>query len=296
MTRKELLQQCTEIGLDKAQIQQVQEGLDFGLSVEEVLRYAKKEFDVYQMNSIRLAIKNRLNPDELLFVADKRFSGHQMEQIVVGLKEGLTLEKVKSYAKKELTAHEMCKQRLELIQDTVIETPSMFSREYFDTMVRLADKQSQQMEAMNKSFAVMERFLSQQLQIEPDGMPDNNPVSESSHKLETLKQEIDRLKEIVQEKDNLITILSGKQSKSGQKQSIVGSFLMLIRSRKKPLTIMELMSNPRFGEQQLEQIRLGYEHGLTIEDISWYGKPKFNSGRMACMRAVIEKGQKRKEN
>ena len=295
MIREELLQQCADAGLDKAQIQQVREGLDFGLSVEEVGRYAKKEYDVYQMNSIRLAIKNRLNPEELEFVANKKFSGHQMEQIVTGLKDGLTLEKVKSYADEALTAHEMCKRRLELIQETAIETPSIFSREYHDTMVRIADKQSQQMEAMNKSFSVMEKFLSKQAKPEKTDTALENQVREGQVKISGLLKEVERLQAIVQEKDCIIAVLAGKQEKSGRKDSIVGSFLTLAKAKKKPVSIMGLMSNPKFSEKQLEQIRLGYEHGLAVADIIWYAKPGFDSGRMACMRAVIENGQKRKE-
>jgi len=295
VTKEELLEQCTDMGLDKAQIQQVREGLDFGLSVEEVLQYAKKDFNLHQMNSIRLAIKNRLNPEELAFVADKRFSGHQMEQIVTGLKDGLTLEKVRSYADEALTAHEMCKRRLELIQEMAIETPSVFSREYHDTMMRIADKQSQQMEALNKSFSVMEQFLSKQAKPEQTDTALENQVREGQVKISELLKEVERLQVIVQEKDSIITALAGKQEKSGRKDSIVGSFLTLVKPKKKPVSIMGLMSNPKFSEKQLEQIRLGYEHGLTVADIIWYAKPGFDSGRMACMRAVIENGQKRKE-
>ena len=295
MTKEELLEQCTDMGLDKAQIQQVREGLDFGLSVEEVLQYAKKDFNLHQMNSIRLAIKNRLNPEELAFVADKRFSGHQMEQIVTGLKDGLTLEKVRSYADEALTAHEMCKRRLELIQEMAIETPSVFSREYHDTMMRIADKQSQQMEALNKSFSVMEQFLSKQAKPEQTDTALENQVREGQVKISELLKEVERLQAIVQEKDCIITVLAGKQEKSGRKDSIVSSFLTLAKAKKKPVSIMGLMSNPKFSEKQLEQIRLGYEHGLAVADIIWYAKPGFDSGRMACMRAVIENGQKRKE-
>jgi len=295
VTKEELLEQCADMGLDKAQSQQVREGLDFGLSVEEVLQYAKKEFNVHQMNSIRLAIKNRLNPEELAFVANQRFSGHQMEQIVTGLKDGLTLEKVKSYADEALTAHEMCKRRLELIQETAIETPSIFSREYHDMMVRIADKQSQQMKAMNKSFSVMEQFLSKQMKPEQTDTALENQVQEGQAKISGLLIEVERLQAVVQEKDNIITALAGKQEKSGRKDSIVGSFLTLIKRKEKPVSIMGLMSNTKFSDKQLEQIRLGYEHGLAVADIVWYAKPGFDSGRMACMRAVIENGQKRKE-
>jgi len=283
------------LGLDKVQIQQVREGLDFGLSVEEVLQYAKKEFDVYQMNSIRLAIKNRLNPEELEFIADKKFSGHQMEQIVTGLKDGLTLEKVKSYADEAMTAHEMCKRRLDLIQETVIETPSIFSREYYDTMMRLADKQNLQMETMNKNFSVMERFLSERPKQTDTVM--ETQVQELQPLIHELQREVERLNSVVKEKDNIITALAGKPGKSGRKNFVVGSFFALIKPKKnEPLSIMGLMSNPKFNEKQLEQIRLGYEHGLAVEDIIWYGNPKFDSRRMACMRAVIENGQKRKEH
>jgi len=45
-------------------------------------------------------------------------------------------------------------------------------------MVRIADKQSQQMEAMNKSFSVMEQFLSKQMKPEKTDTALENQVQE----------------------------------------------------------------------------------------------------------------------
>ena len=315
MTSEELIKQCEALGMDNVRIQQVQEGLDFGLSVDEVSIYAKLDFDVYQMNSIRLAIKNRLTKEELNFVADKKFSGHQMEQLVTGLKEGLTLDKVKEeYANESLSAHDMCKRRLELIKDLTIEAPNLFDKQYYDEMLRLADKQSRQMELMNQNFQVMQQFLKTQ-DLENDKKEDEQAkkikeqeqrIVEQEQKIaaqaKDIETQIKRATEIASEVKNLNLVLKEKDKfienlvEQRQRRKSVSLFSFLKEKSERPITVMELMGNAKFDEEQLTQIRLGYENGLTVEDIRWYAKPKFDAKRMECMRLVIENGRKRKES
>lgn len=297
-----MLKKCADSGMDRLQLQQIKEGLDFGLSVEEVGCYAKKEFDGSQMNSLRLAIKNRLIEEELSFVTDKRFSGHQMEQVVTGFKEGLTLEQVKGYADEKLTAHEMCKRRLQLLQEMVVEAPGMFSKEYYDDMLRVAKKQSKQMEVLNKNVQDMQEFLNQKKEPDIEGgvlhkqlQEQKQEVADIIRALQEQRAEVERLHTVIADKDALIKILANKKQKGGQKREEAGSFFARMMKPKHPVTIMELMGNPKFSEGQLEQIRLGYEHGLAVDEIIWYAKPGFDAGRMGCMRSVLENGCKGKE-
>lgn len=279
------MKECADAGMDRLQLQQVKEGLEFGLSPEEIKRYAHKEFDCFQMNSLRLAIKNRLTEDELSFVADKRFNGHQMEQIVTGLKEGLTLKQVEEYADDKWTAHEMCKRRLQLLQELIIEAPGMFSKDYYDDMMRVAKKQSQQMENLNRNVREMQNF------INTKGAKQEQPLLQKQ--LQECKAEVERLQSLLEEKEAVIKIMINK--KNGHKREDAGSFFARIIKPRHPITIMELMANPRFNESQLEQIRLGYEHGLAVDEIIWYAKPGFDAGRMGCMRLVLENSRKGKE-
>ena len=289
MTGDELMKKCADLGLDKGRIQQVKEGLEFGLRADDVAIYAKPDFDVHQMNIIRLAIKNRLLREELEFVANDKFNGHQMEQIVMGLKEGLTLEKVKEYADEGITAHEMCKKRMKFIRDKTIEAPNMFDKSYYDEMLRLADKQSKQMEMMNQQFQEVQEFLKKRKEATVTDQGNNQ-----EQMIENLINEIKHLNALLQEKDNCIDAL--KSGKFTNERSRIGlaSFFSCTKP-KKVISVIELMTDSRFSEEQLEQIRLGYEHGLSAEDIAWYAKYKFSASRMKCMRSVIESGRKRKE-
>ena len=288
MTGDELMKKCADIGLDKARIQQVKEGLEFGLRADDVAVYAKPEFDVHQMNIIRLAIKNRLVREELEFVANNKFSGHQMEQIVMGLKEGLTLGKVQEYADEGITAHEMCKKRMKFIRDKTIEAPNMFDKSYYDEMLRLADKQSQQMELMNQQFQVVQEFLKKRNEVTGTEQGNNQ-----EQVIENLMNEIKHLNALLQEKDNCIEALKSGKFLNGRTRVNLGSLFSCAKP-KKVTSVIELMTDARFSEEQLEQIRLGYERGLSAEDIAWYAKYKFSKSRMECMRSVIESGKKRK--
>lgn len=294
MTAEELMKEFKEKGLDARQLNQIQQGLDFGLSEKEIRLFAKSCFDELQMNSIRLAIKHRLSEEEIMFVADERFNGHQMEQIVTGLKDGLTLDKVRNYALEKLSAHEMCQKRIQLLRESVADTPSIFSREYFDQMVRISEKQSQQMEAMNANMEWMQEFLKKQIpeQLHADHQKQviitelERKLQKAEKKVQELTKENEELRKSEQEKKEFLAEL---MQKSGRK---AGSFFVPLGRKQKPQSIIELMGNAKFNEKQLAQIRLGAEHGLTLEEILTYAKPGFDAGRMECIRSVVENGRK----
>lgn len=285
MEEELLLKECREKGMDARQLYQIQQGLEFGLSEKEIRLFAKKELDELQMNSIRLAIKHRLSEEEIAFLSDTRFNGHQMEQIVTGLKDGLTLEKVKQYAKEELSAHEMCRQRIDLLRNSVADTPSIFSKEYYDHMVRVSEKQSQQLEQMNTHFSWLQEFILKQNTTKKDTGAEEK-LKAYEDKIQTIERENAELKQSLAEKEKWIAVMI---EKNGQK---AGSFFARFSKKKNPLTIMELMGNPKFQEKQLMQIRLGYEHGLALDEILHYARPEFDDNRMECIRSVLENGKK----
>jgi hypothetical protein len=47
------------------------------------------------------------------------------------------------------------------------------------------------------------------------------------------------------------------------------------------------MSSGGFDESQLEQIRLGYENGLSMKEIRAYAKVGIEAGKMECMRKIL---------
>lgn len=293
MTTEELMKECKEKGLDARQLNQVQQGLDFGLSKEEIRLYAKPCYDELQMNSIRLAIKHRLSEEEINFLADEKFNGHQMEQIVTGLKDGLTLEKVKSYALENLSAHAMCQKRIQLLKESVADNPSIFSKDYFDHMVRISEKQSQQMESMNANMKWIQAFMKDQM---PEPIQVNNhkqrmaelkkELQATEEKIQKLTKENEELRKSEQEKKEFLRELIRKD---GQK---AGPIFVPFRRKKNPQTVIELMGNAKFDEKQLVQIRIGAEHGLSLSEILNYAKPGFDAGRMECIRSVLESRRK----
>lgn len=213
MSNEEFILECRDKGMNDSQISQIREGLNFGLHLEEVKIYAKNYFDPMQMNSIRLAVKNRLSKEEIAFMADKKFNGHQMEQIVTGLKEGLTLEKVKEYALPDKKASEMCECRLKLMKETVIDAPGIFSKEYYDRMLRLSEKQTSQMRTLEVKCRELKQLMSSGIS-ENDRQQYENLIKEKETIISELKQQI-------QVKDNIISALVGSGEKSGsQKERI----------------------------------------------------------------------------
>ena len=49
-----------------------------------------------------------------------------------------------------------------------------------------------------------------------------------------------------------------------------------------------MYANPKFNGNQMEEIRLGFKHGLTMEQIQVYAKPKFSFEKMLEMREEME--------
>ena len=48
------------------------------------------------------------------------------------------------------------------------------------------------------------------------------------------------------------------------------------------------MARPEFNEEQMLQIRAGFESGLTIEEVETYAKPEFDNQKMEELRLGIE--------
>jgi len=90
-----------------SQMYVIREGLEHGLSNEQVKLFTKPEFDSYQMDQIRLGLEDGLSKEQLNLYAKPEFDDSQMLEIRWGFKNGLPVDQVKLYAKPELSTNQM---------------------------------------------------------------------------------------------------------------------------------------------------------------------------------------------
>ncbi len=60
------------------QLEQIQVGLEHGLTETEILSYAKKEYDNLQMSQIRRGIENNLFKEQISVYDNIMFTSYQM--------------------------------------------------------------------------------------------------------------------------------------------------------------------------------------------------------------------------
>ena len=70
------------------QMRQIRKGLEKGLSIEEVRLYADEKFNSMQMYEIRYGLENRL---DVSIYADEKYNEYQMREIKYGLEQGLDI-------------------------------------------------------------------------------------------------------------------------------------------------------------------------------------------------------------
>ena len=101
------------------QIYEMINGLENGLTIEEVIFYANPELDDLQMKEIRLllefnaTLEHKYSLKDFNFITPK-FGEYQMEQIRLGLENGLPLDEVRTYAKPEYDSQKMYEKRCAL--------------------------------------------------------------------------------------------------------------------------------------------------------------------------------------
>lgn len=103
---------CVLSGFNTNQMFQIHQGLENGLSIEQVSLYAKKEFNYEQMEQIHDSFYDCSNHDGLSIeqvsvFAKKEFSDRQMMIIIDAFHKGLTIEQVSLFAKPELNWEQM---------------------------------------------------------------------------------------------------------------------------------------------------------------------------------------------
>jgi len=98
------------------QMKQIREGFQDGLTNYQVKRYAKPEFDDWQMKEIieeffkKGFFRDSLTKDQtelVKFYANPEFTVDQMHEIRKGFEHGLTKEQLDLYAKPEFTCEQM---------------------------------------------------------------------------------------------------------------------------------------------------------------------------------------------
>ncbi len=100
-----------------SQLNQIEKGLNLGLSNEQVNIYAKKELNANQMGVIKNCLLENIDLDIIELLNNQDFTSKQMWQIKRGSIDGLAITQIKNYAKPFYTNDEMALFRYGLIND-----------------------------------------------------------------------------------------------------------------------------------------------------------------------------------
>lgn len=89
---------CNNEEFCKDQIDQIRQGLEAGIFVDDIKIYADPRFNSAQIKEIRLGLINDGISDVVDLYADPKYSYNQMREIRYGLEGGLTEDQIETYA------------------------------------------------------------------------------------------------------------------------------------------------------------------------------------------------------
>ncbi len=98
----------------RAGVHEICEGLEHGLTKEQVRLYANPEFSNVNMREIRSGLEHGLSEEQVRLFANPEFNDGQMKEIRLGLEGGLSMEQVGIYAKPLFYGEQMKELRLGL--------------------------------------------------------------------------------------------------------------------------------------------------------------------------------------
>ena len=114
------------------QTEQIREGIENGLSIEQVQVYANPKFDYEQMREIRRGFEHGLSMEQIQVCTKSEFDEWQMEEIIGGFYQDLSMEQVQFYADSKFSGEKMAEIRMGFKHDLSMEQIQFYADSKFD--------------------------------------------------------------------------------------------------------------------------------------------------------------------
>ena len=288
------MEETEKTAWSREQNEAIEAALEYGTDEVRMAFLKNPSFSAAQMHSVLDGIKDGLNEVQLKIMADPSFQPSQMDEIRKCFLEGLNEEAIRHIAKPGITAKQMSDLRHHSVMSLMKETPDIFRKDDIEKIVRISIQQKEYLEKSMTEIKSMHKFM-----LENISAGDSDYLKEE---LEQKKEELSELKAEIRELKERSDALASETEKwkqaamqTRQDDGIISFDEILHECLHRPRRvkkgripeIVRFMSSGGFDESQLEQIRLGYENGLSMKEIRAYAKVGIEAGKMECMRKIL---------
>lgn len=322
------LEECKKL-LNREQMDVVTMALDYGLQLPGIRKVVQSNKNAECMREIVFGMMEGITAEVLDFVCENEFNRYQTKEIVEGISNGLSFEQVKSYATIEMSANRMNKMRRQLEEtvkgprDQPKEDDSV--REYMKGLMEIMENSIQQFRESNERFDVLSSLVKEHVVDEK-----NREIQDLYENLKYKDRSIQELQKKVAQKDKKIAELqsalaikdqemqqgksympyadamktenrkevpilelgAAKGQQTGKKRML--SWLSL-HDKKLPKDVFTKIMEADLSTEQLEEVRLCIECGLTDQEIGRVIENTPTPERMRKMREILMLMKKRKE-
>lgn len=266
MNFEEQLQRFEEMGASSNQLYWLKTAIEYGLSEEEIELFLNIAWSGDAMRQILEGFKSGLTIQQIncyTMIKDENpiYSPVQMEQICLGFAQGLSDIEMRELLNNSYSAKEMKKIREKHLKKSSQEKEQKIAGIYkkMEEMIKIFEKE---IEIIKKN---KEELLLQ---------------------IKNSKNQIEELEKLLE-----------KEAAEKQEEIVLPNYIKNVFNKPKYLEkkFKRLIEDTRLNERQRNQIRLGYEHGLSIEDILLYASFKLSPKQMEESRIILEIQKQRQE-
>lgn len=267
----ELLEQLvvkSQTSVISAVLDEIYEGYNNGLSLDQIKDYAKLEFYQTQMEVIREAIEKGLNHKQIKIFARPEFDPSKMKVISTGLIEKLPEEAVRIYAKKDFSALQMTEIYKGLKNGLSSKQVEIYAKSTFD-LNQMAKIREGLIYVMNSNIGWTEEAV--MLYAKPEYC---------YRKMDVIIDMIDEGLEI-----ELIRKYLEKDLYWQQLNQVFMGFKNGLTEEQ-----IDVYANKNFSDDQMKEIRKSFEADINIEVIRYLANPDISDAKMRSIARCLLNG------
>ncbi|MBO1695211.1 hypothetical protein [[Clostridium] symbiosum] len=304
------LEECRKkLGPEQAQV--IQMAFEYGLGIKEVRKVAIPKLSAEQMRQTVFAVLEGVENELIDLCCQGDLDQYQIPEIVSGHVSGLTLDEIKSYAAPNLPASRMKKMRTQLIEakKNASETAEGAAyKTYTENLIKLMETSLQQFKQNNEKFEVLSALVKEHVLDEK-----NQEIKDLYENVKSKDSLIHKLQEEANERETVIRRLTEEMEalKNTPAQHEITpnaevspppasvppiapvqpvlerrSLLEKLFPKKAP-DILDKIGGQELSSEQLEEIRQGFEAGLSDEEVLRITRRELTADKMKKMREIM---------
>lgn len=324
------LEECKKV-LDGEKMDVVSMAINYGLKIPEIRKIVQSNQSAECMKAIVFGMMEGIDPDVLDFLCGSDFNRYQIKEIIEGISHGLTFEQVKTYAVREMSASHMKKMRRQL-EDTMQEKAGQGKeensvREYMKGLMEIMETSIRQFQKSNERFDALSSLVKEHVVDEKD-----REIQDLYENLKYKDRSIQDLQRRLADREKRITELetclkNRKEEKKVEREekaeslfssdartvSMPGGISLDIEesaeqkpSRRRMIPwlsfrdkgaskdVLSKIMEADLSPEQLEEVRMCLESGLTDQEIERVLEHDPTPERMKKMREILLLMKKRK--